>query len=173
LDRFFEMLPLDSEEAAKLAQKHDAKVEGRAWTQTDKKRPVRHVLEFRHDSFLTPEFVELARKHQVAICIADTGKKFPYAEDVTSNFIYLRLHGPEEIYASGYSDSDLRSWAKRIAAWAKGSEPKDAHRIVQKAHVVRKKRDVYVYFDNDLKVKAPFDATGLKRLLKVDKSSRP
>lgn len=103
------------------------------------------------------------------MCIADTGQKFPFAEDVTADFIYLRLHGPEEIYASGYSDSDLKLWAKRIMAWAGGGEPKDAHRIVSKRGSSRKSRDVYIYFDNDLKVKAPFDAMGLSRLLK-DKS---
>jgi uncharacterized protein YecE (DUF72 family) len=172
LERFFEMLPHNTEEAVTLALKHDAKVEGRAWTQTDKKRAVLHVVEFRHESFLVPAFVELARKHNVAVCIADTGKKPPYTEDVTADFVYLRLHGPAEIYANGYSASDLKTWAKRIAAWAKGSEPKDAHRIVKKANAARKKRDVYVYFDNDLKVKSPIDAMELSRLLKIDESPR-
>jgi len=165
LEQFFELLPHDTLEAAKLAAKHSDRVKGREWTKTDKKRPVRHVLEFRHESFLVPEFVALAREHNVAICIADTGKLSPYTEDVTADFLYFRLHGPDEIYTDGYDNTSLRRWAKRIDTWSKGKEPDDAHRIAPKPASARKTRDVFAYFDNDLKVHSPRDAMALHKLL--------
>jgi len=169
-ERFFELLPHDTQDAAKLARKHSDRVKGRAHTETDKKRPVRHAVEFRHESFCVPEFMQLARKHKVAVVIADTGKLFPYTEDVTADFLYLRLHGPEEIYSSGYDEPSLKNWAKRIQSWSKGSEPKDAKRVLQKSAPARKKRDIYVYFDNDIKVRSPADARTLSGLLGLTSS---
>jgi uncharacterized protein YecE (DUF72 family) len=164
-ERFFEMLPKDTEQAAKLARNHDAKLKHGAWTKTDKCRTIRYAVEFRHDTFLVPEFVKLLRKYRIALCAADTAQRFPYAEDVTADFMYIRLHGAEELYVSGYTDSALRWWAERIRAWSGGGEPADAHRIIDKPGPVKRSRDVYVYFDNDAKVKAPFDAMALHALL--------
>ena len=72
---------------------------------------------------------------------------------------YCRLHGSEELYASGYDDTALDQWAARVTAWAAGKEPRDAERIGGAARP--RKRDVFVYFDNDAKVRAPTDAAGL------------
>jgi len=103
----------------------------------------------RHPSYFTQEFYDLLRAHRCAFVIADTAGKFPYAEEVTADFVYVRLHGSEVLYASGYTDAELDTWAKKVAKWRRG----------------RPKRDVYVYFDNDAKVHAPFDATRLRARL--------
>jgi uncharacterized protein YecE (DUF72 family) len=117
-------------------------------------------MEIRHDSFATPAFIELLRAYDVALVCADT-VEWPRRMDVTSDFVYCRLHGSEQLYASGYDDEALDQWAARVAAWARGSEPSDAEKIIQSAKVRKRARDVYVYFDNDMKVKAPFDAQRL------------
>jgi uncharacterized protein YecE (DUF72 family) len=83
--------------------------------------------------------------------------------DVTSDFIYVRLHGSEVLYASGYGHKDLDMWAQRVVGWAAGSEPVDdeSEWITDRAPRKRASRDVYVYFDNDAKVRAPVDAKSL------------
>ena len=115
-----------------------------------------------HQSFLDPAFVELLRRHSVALVFADS-VAWPYAEDVTAEFVYLRLHGSEELHASGYSDEALDHWGARIKLWAEGLEPNDAHRAAPDAEpVTQTPRDVYAYFDNDAKVRAPADARSLR-----------
>lgn len=161
LEAFFDQLPRDTKEAAKLAKRHDARLKGRALTKTDANRPVRHAMEVRHDSFKTPEFVALLRKHDVAMVVADTAGKWPAIEDVTSDFVYVRLHGDEQLYVSGYGDAALERWAAKVRAWARGGEPKDAARIGPPAKPRKVGRDVFVYFDNDVKVRAPYDAMHL------------
>ena len=100
--------------AAELAARHDHRLAGRAWTKRAKPaRQLRHAIEIRHPSFLDPRFVALLRRHNVALVFADT-VDWPYAEDVTADFLYLRLHGSEELYVSGYSDEALDEWAARI-----------------------------------------------------------
>jgi uncharacterized protein YecE (DUF72 family) len=79
--------------------------------------------------------------------------------DLTADFVYCRLHGSEELYASGYDDQSLDEWAERVTAWATGREPADAERIDGKG--CKRRRDVFVYFDNDMKVRAPLDAHAL------------
>lgn len=113
---------------------------------------------------LRPVLHEAAAQHKVGVVVADTAGKFPYLEDVTADFVYLRLHGDAQLYASGYSDHALDRWGERIAAWAAGGEPSDAQRIGPRASK-RARRDVYCYFDNDMKVHAPFDARGLMQRL--------
>ena len=89
-----------------------------------------------------------------------------YAEDLTADFVYLRLHGSEELYASGYSDQALDYWAARIRLWAQGLEPDDAQLIAPDTLLpLQSARDVYAYFDNDAKVRAPVDARSLKAKL--------
>ena len=160
IERFFKLLPHDTEQALKLARRRDANMKGRSRLAIDQNRPLRHAMEIRHSSFINPHFVELLRQYQVALVVADTAGKWPYCEDVTSDFLYLRLHGDKELYASGYSDAALDRWAARIRAWSAGGEPHDAQRIAGPSTTV-KSRDVYCYFDNDIKVKAPFDARHL------------
>ena len=101
------------------------------------------------------------REHNIALVVADTAGKWPYREDVTADFLYLRLHGDKELYASGYTDEALTRWAARIDAWRDGFQPEDAHLISTRVTPHRRPRDVYCYFDNDIKVKAPFDAKSL------------
>jgi uncharacterized protein YecE (DUF72 family) len=155
--QFFEMLPQDTKAAAKLARRHDDKVKGRAWLQTDSNRPIRHAVEIRHPTFMVPEFFTLLRRHNIAFVVADTAGKWPYAEDITADFVYCRLHGAEQLYVSGYSDQELDWWANRVNHWRKGTQPRGAT-VVSKAKTGRGKKDVYVYFDNDAKVHAPFNA---------------
>nr|WVJ85580.1 DUF72 domain-containing protein [Xanthomonas campestris pv. campestris] len=165
LDAFLSSLPRDTEAALALARKRDTTLmHGRTALSIDRKRPLRHALEMRHPSFCDPSCMKLLRKHKVGVVVADTAGKFPYLEDVTADFVYLRLHGGAQLYASGYSDHALDRWGERIAAWAAGGEPSDAQRIGPRASK-RARRDVYCYFDNDMKVHAPFDARGLMQRL--------
>jgi uncharacterized protein YecE (DUF72 family) len=165
LDRFFSSLPKDTAAAAQMAQKHDQRLEGRALTETDANRPLRHAIEIRHESFQNAEFIDLLRKHNVALVFADTAGRWPFGEDVTADFVYLRLHGDEELYTSGYTPEALDRWAARIAKWKTGGEPADAVHWSNKPAPKSAARDVFVYFDNDVKVKAPFDAMALAHRL--------
>ena len=164
--RFFEMLPPDTEAAADIAKGHDEKLKYGALTATDMNRPLRYCIEIRHPTFLVPEFFALLRHYNVAFVYADTAGKWPYAEDITADFVYARLHGAEQLYVSGYTDSALDWWAARIKRWRRGEQPEDA-RLVSDVKVKRGARDVYVYFDNDAKVHAPFDAQQLAKRLRV------
>jgi uncharacterized protein YecE (DUF72 family) len=93
---------------------------------------------------------------------------------VTADFIYMRLHGDKELYRSGYGDKALDKWARRIEAWHRGSEPKDAIRISPRKAPARKPRDVYCFFDNtDVKLRAPFDARRLMKKLGVGYRPQP
>lgn len=167
-DEFLLQLPRDTQQAAALAARHDARIRGEAAVVVDKKRRLRHAVEIRHDSFLDERFVALLRRHDVALVIADTAGKWPYREDITADFVYLRLHGDAELYASGYSAAALQRWAGRIRAWSVGQQPDDAHLISARKPRRRAQRDIYCYFDNDIKVHAPFDAATLLRLLGRD-----
>ena len=167
-ERFFELLPRNTEQAADLAKGHDAKLKGRALTRTDRPRRLRYAIEVRREEFLTPDFFMLLRKHKIAFVFADSAGKWPYTEDLTADFAYLRLHGAEELYASGYTDAMLDWWATRIRAWREGKEPPDARHVLANPPKPVKGRDVYVYFDNDAKVKAPFDAMKLAERLRSD-----
>ncbi|HEX2257552.1 MAG TPA: DUF72 domain-containing protein [Afifellaceae bacterium] len=159
IESFRELLPRDSEAAARLAQRHDQRVSGRNWLETDARRPLRHALEVRHESFADPEFIELLRAHDAAL-VASDAVDWPLFAEATADFVYCRLHGAEELYASGYDDEALDCWAARVETWAAGGEPQDIKRIAGRA-APRRARDVFVYFDNDAKVRAPFDAQGL------------
>jgi uncharacterized protein YecE (DUF72 family) len=150
LDGFMRMLPRSSREAEAVAREHDHRLRRGALVDAAVDVPYRHAFEVRHPTYFHPEFFDLLRAHGCAFVIADTAGKFPYAEEVTANFVYVRLHGSEVLYASGYSDEELDAWAAKIATWRRG-------------------RDVYVYFDNDAKVHAPFDALRLmERVRRLD-----
>ena len=158
LARFFDLLPRDTGAAASLARHHDQRIRDPS-VETDAVRPIRHAIEIRHESFRDPAFIDLLRRHEVALVFADT-PHWPYFEDVTADFAYLRLHGAEQLYASGYSDEELDRWADRVVRWADGLEPENANKV-DPASPPPQERDVYVYFDNDAKVHAPFNALGL------------
>ena len=161
---FFELLPHDTAEAAELARLHDEKVKYGIWTKIDVARPLRYCVEIRHPTFLVPEFFALLREYNVAFVYADTAGKWPYAEDLTADFAYIRLHGAEQLYVSGYSDAQLEWWRTRIDSWRRGRQPPDARLISPVKHKAGV-RDLYAYFDNDAKVHAPFDAGKLSQLL--------
>lgn len=161
LKTFLTLLPRSTKEAVHLmrrASRGQSSAKGLD-------RPLRHCLEVRHASFLVPEFFALLRKHGVAFVFADTAGKWPYAEDVTADFVYIRLHGSRKLYVSGYGKPVLQRWAKRIKRWSQGGQPRDAQLITPRRLAGSGPRDVYVYFDNDAKVKAPPNALTLRRLL--------
>lgn len=158
---FFDLLPRDTSAALKLARRRDFRLKGRARLAIDVERPLRHAIEIRHESFRDPDFVELLRQQRIALVIAETARRWPMLQDITANFLYLRLHGDKKLYASGYSDRALDRWATRIAAWHRGSEPADAQKVVATKAPARP-RDVFCYFDNtDVKLRAPVDARNL------------
>ena len=160
LERFLALLPTHTQAAVSLAKQHDARVK-HPWCEAANDRPLRHAVEIRHASFCVPEFVAILRRHGAALVISDAVADWPYAEDVTADFLYLRLHGTETLYGGAYADPALDRWAARIDAWAAGDQPDDATRISDTRPRARKHRDVFCYFDNDQKVKAPFDAQRL------------
>ena len=166
LSAFFEVLPRNAQDASKLAGKHNDKLKARAYRRIDISRPLRYAIEIRHRSFMVPEFFEMLRKHNIAFVFADTAKKWPYAEDLTADFIYIRLHGAEKLYVSGYSDNALDWWAKRIEHWRRGKQSRDAI-LIGKRVIDNRAREVFVYFDNDAKVHAPFDALRLAKRLNI------
>lgn len=125
---------------------------------------LRHVLEPRHESFFVPKMARLARDHGIALAFSHSSA-WPYTEELTAGLVYLRLHGPRELYASPYTRQELEGWARRIEAWATGSEPDDAIRMTDLDPPPRKARPVYVYFDNDSGGHAPRQATDLISLL--------
>jgi uncharacterized protein YecE (DUF72 family) len=167
LARFLALLPRSTAAAADVATRHDERLDDRAWTTTDADRPLRHALEVRHATFVTPRFVDLLREHDVALVVADTAGKWPHLEDVTSDFVYVRLHGDTELYVSGYDDPALDRWAAKVRGWRDGEAFVGGPVAAPAGSPVRPParapggRDVYVYFDNDVKVRAPFDAMGL------------
>ena len=143
LTAFFALLPRSTAEASTMARRHDGKVpEDRALTRAEDDRPMRHALEVRSRTFVTPEAVAMLREHDVALVVADTAGRWPLLDDTTSDFVYVRLHGDRELYASGYGAAALDEWARKCRAWAV-------------------ERDVFVYFDNDAKGYAPHDAMAL------------
>ncbi len=140
----FDQLPRTTGAAAEVAKGHDAKIpDDRALTVAEDDRPLRHALEVRHSSFAVPEAVELLRAHDIAFVVADTAGRWPLVEEVTSDHVYVRLHGDKELYTSGYTPEALDRWAGKAKGWAESGQ------------------DVYVYFDNDAKGYAPHDAMAL------------
>lgn len=139
-EAFFKLLPKDANAACALAKKHDEKTTGRASMKVDENFKIRHAVEIRNETFLNEDFYKLLTEHNIALVMSDAGDKWPYVEKLTADFVYVRLHGNKKIYESGYSYQALTAWKKKIFQWE--SEGKD----------------VFVYFDNDVKVYAPFNA---------------
>ncbi|HEX3631238.1 MAG TPA: DUF72 domain-containing protein [Casimicrobiaceae bacterium] len=171
LENFLASLPRDTDAASRLARRHDARVSGRARIAFGPVRRMRHALEMRHPSFVDPGLVDQLRRHEVALVIADTAGKWPQVGDVTSNFVYIRLHGDEELYRSAYIEPVLTQWAARIRAWADGGEPRGIERISHQAAAAHGRREVFCYFDNTDKVEAPANARRLMEKLKVEWSA--
>lgn len=146
LDGFMRLLPRTAREAEAVARQHDHRLRRGALVDASADVAYRHAFEVRHPTYLRDEFYDILGAHRCAFVIADTAGKFPYAEEVTADFVYVRLHGSRELYASGYTDDELDAWAAKVARWRRAGGGG---------------RDVYVYFDNDAKVHAPFDAARL------------
>lgn len=166
LDGFLGMLPRDSDAASRLARLHDDRLKARACLKMQRTRRLRHALEVRHTSYACAEFIDQLREHGVALVVADTGGRWPLMEDVTADFVYVRLHGPRELYSSGYDDEALDHWQNRIRLWHSGHQPGDAETVAPRDDPDRDAgRDVFVYFDNDAKGDAPHDAGRLIEML--------
>lgn len=171
LEEFFKLLPRDFKSAVKLAQQSDRYEPDYPESAVRSNLKLRHSIEIRNHSFENPFFIQLLKKYDVALVFADTAGRWPYMEDVTSDFVYLRLHGDEELYTSGYGEEMLKWWSERVKAWSTGKKPEHSFELIEQSPN-KKDTDVYVYFDNDVKVHAPFDAQKLLRLLKVSISTR-
>ena len=159
-EAFLQLLPRDTEQARQLASKHDARLSGRSHLEIDRQRPMRHAFEIRHDSFRSQAFIDLLRQYHVGLVVADT-VDWPLLMDITADFIYCRLHGSEQLYVSGYDDAALDHWAQLIGEWRRGKDPQTAPRVGPPSPPQMRGLDVYLYFDNDAKVRAPFDAAAL------------
>lgn len=157
LDAFLHALPRTTAEARDLARRHDERLEGRTWLDIDEDRPLRYALEPRSETFADERCIRLLQQHDVAMTVADTAGRWPLFESVTTDFVYVRLHGAEELYHSGYTQPQLRGWADRIATWA-STDAQD------------RGREVFVYFDNDARGHAPHDAEALARLVETEQS---
>jgi uncharacterized protein YecE (DUF72 family) len=143
LEEFFALLPRTTAAAAALARHHDHRLRHGHRLDVRVDRPLRHAIEVRHATFADPSFLRVLRRWDMALCVADTAGRWPALDAVTADFVYVRLHGDKRLYVSGYGSASLDAWAMRIRAWQAAG------------------RDVYVYFDNDVKVRAPFDALNL------------
>jgi uncharacterized protein YecE (DUF72 family) len=169
LATFLKLLPRTTDAARRLARKHDHRLKGRASLSIDRNRRLRHALEIRHASYVDASFIALLRKHNVALVVADTADRFPRLGDVTSDYIYMRLHGDETLYQSGYSAAALQAWRRRIERWATGKATTDLPLASRQRPKPRVTRDVFCYFDNtDVKLRAPIDARSLMRLLAIE-----
>ena len=120
-------------------------------------RALRHALEVRHETFRSAEFFALCREHDVAVVVSDGAGRWPVLDEVTSDHVYVRLHGGEELYTSGYGPQELDRWAERVRGWC--AEPGGAAGAGA--------------FDNDAKVHAPYDAVALAERLGVDRPGDP
>ncbi|QUN28438.1 DUF72 domain-containing protein [Cupriavidus sp. KK10] len=120
---------------------------------------LRHVLEVRHDSFQAPDYLKLARKYKAATVFTDS-PKFPSMADLTADFVYARLMASSEKLKAGYAPKDLDAWAERVRTWAQGHQPADLPTVEDRKPAARK-REVFVFFINGAKERAPAAAQAL------------
>jgi uncharacterized protein YecE (DUF72 family) len=126
---------------------------------------LRHVVEVRHDSFLSPEFIALLRKFAMPVVFTDHAE-YPSIADVTGGFVYARLQQGKDTVPTAYPPKALDAWTGRLTEWAKGGEPKDLNRIGPVPKAKAKPRDVYAYVIHEGKVRAPAAAMALIERLK-------
>ncbi|CAN7147847.1 DUF72 domain-containing protein [Cupriavidus necator] len=120
---------------------------------------LRHVLEVRNDSFQSPDYLKLARKYKAATVFTDS-PKFPSMADLTADFVYARLMASSEKLKAGYAPRDLDAWAERVRTWAQGHQPADLPTVEDRKPAARK-REVFVFFINGAKERAPAAAQAL------------
>jgi uncharacterized protein YecE (DUF72 family) len=166
---FFEMLPRTHSAAARLAARHDHRLRAAAHLDIVDDLPIRHAIEIRHAGFREPRFIDLLRRHNVALVCADT-VDWPLLMDLTADFAYCRLHGSTELYKSRYSHAEIERWAGRVDAWANGRRMADGNFVTAPLDD-GKRRDVYVFFDNTDKLQAPDNARELMQALHVAASA--
>lgn len=142
IDQFLGVLPRDSTEGEAIARDHDHRLRRGALIDSPERVTYRHALEVRHPTYFTDELFDLLRAHDCALVVSDGAERWPMSTEVTTDLVYVRLHGSSELYTSQYTDDELDTWAERVQGWLR-------------------KGDVYVYFDNDAKVHAPHDARRL------------
>lgn len=143
---FLAALPHDSQAARRLVADHATLLPVEPCSVPGPFVSMRHAVEVRHPTFLSARFVGLLRTHGVALVTADTAGRWPYVEEMTTDFTYVRLHGATELYASSYDNAELERWAAKIRTWCGAG-------------------DVYVYFDNTARAAAPHNAERLAALL--------
>jgi uncharacterized protein YecE (DUF72 family) len=163
---FLKLLPATPADAEKHTRKYHP--DFALPEKTKRTTRLRHAVEIRNETFVSDVFIELLKKYHIAFVIADTAGRWPYAEDITTDFVYMRLHGDTELYTSGYSDEAIERWYKRITSWRKGVQPQDA-KLIGKRSKIKDSQDVFCYFDNTDKLWAPQDARKLSVLLGIDK----
>jgi uncharacterized protein YecE (DUF72 family) len=139
-EKFFKLLPRDTDQASWLARKHDARVTGRSQLKSAVHGPLRHAVEIR--DACAKWFHELLEEQGIATVVADTAGRFPTCEAVTADHVYVRLHGETILYGGTYSKRAVAHWSEKISKW-------------------RKRGEVFVYFDNDAHGYAPWDAIAL------------
>lgn len=154
LERFLASLPRTTADAQRLAKTHDSRLDGRAWTDLETDQPIRYAIEPRSHTFDDPEALRILTHHEASLVIADTAGKWPRFDALTSDIVYIRLHGAQMLYHSGYTPAELDGWADLLCAWSDGTGAGDG-----------RPRDVYVYFDNDARGHAPHDAAALQALI--------
>jgi uncharacterized protein YecE (DUF72 family) len=125
---------------------------------------LRHALEVRDSSFVNPEFLGIARKHDVAVVFTDDATH-PGCADLTSTFVYARLRRSTSSVKTGYALDALKRWARRADSWARGRAPRDLPRMAPKAGTPALPRDVFIYFINGAKERAPAAAQRLLALI--------
>ena len=167
LEAFFRLLPRTAAEVVALARRHDERLRAPGWLAAEGLPPLRHAVEIRHDSFRDPAFIELLRRFDIALVIADT-VDWPCLMDLTVDFVYCRLHGSEELYNSAYTDAQIESWAARVEAWSTGRVMSDGQFVTAPVDDGRP-RDVFLFFDNTDKLHAPEDARRLMRRLGIER----
>ncbi|MGE4250961.1 MAG: DUF72 domain-containing protein [Parvibaculaceae bacterium] len=128
-------------------------------------RALRHVVEVRHPSFRSPDFIAMLREYKVATVLTDKDT-FPEIPDVTAPFVYARLQRASEAIETGYAPKALDEWAKRARLWAEGGTPGDLAPIGAAEKSPPKSRDVFIYMINGFKPKAPAAAMALIARLK-------
>jgi len=157
---FLAALPHDMAAAAQLGLGHSDWLEGRTFLEVTDNHRLRHAVEGRHPSFRDPAFVELARKYGIAIVVGDTAGRWPLIEDVTTDFLYLRLHADETQYPNGYTKKSMEYWGRRVQTWSQGLQPDDAA-VVVPGPPAPMPRTIFTYFDNDVKETAPLNALSM------------
>lgn len=125
---------------------------------------LRHAVEVRHASFVTPDFVALAARHGVTIVFADHAT-YPAIADVTGPFVYARLQTGADANHDCYAPEALDAWAERARIWAAGASPDDLPRADPAHEAAKTPRDVFVYFITEGKARAPFGAMALMKRL--------